>query len=326
MNKHSPKFTLLLLLAFIAACQAPFKTDDDKSDDPITTQDSLGPSGITRAIQQDKQGNIWIASWEGIFKYDGNYFTHITSEVSLSRFFSVLADSKGTFWFGSIGSGAYYYDGNSFRNYISNDGLANDSVHFIYEAKSGHVWFATQGGVSFYDGTSFHSFTTQDGLADNDVIAVAEDNNGIIWIGTNAGISLYDGITFTDFTTEQGLSFQNVRSIITDMNGDVWIGGQRGLWRYDGITLSNISTQFVGYIYEDNQGNIWASSVGALGWEVIRYDKNPLFQASLTATKIWASGDMVFGISKDSTGMLWFGTLHGVCQYDGMTVNCLNRD
>ena len=51
---------------------------------------SHGPNSIVRSIIQDRKGNIWIASWEGVFRYDGKSFTNITSKVSSACFFSVL--------------------------------------------------------------------------------------------------------------------------------------------------------------------------------------------------------------------------------------------
>ncbi|WP_409456458.1 two-component regulator propeller domain-containing protein [Sphingobacterium sp.] len=54
----------------------------------------------------------------------------------------------------------------------------------------------------------------------------------------------------------EGKPFKNVRSIIADKNGNIWLGGNDGLWSYDGITFTNYTRQFVGYIYEDKNGNI----------------------------------------------------------------------
>ncbi len=145
---------------------------------------SHGPKWITRNVIQDRNGNIWIAAFDGIFRYDGKSFTNITSKVSSARFFSVLEDRKGNFWFGSIGSGVYYYDGKSFTNFTTRDGLAGNSVTCIYEDKTGNVWFGTGGGASRYDGKSFRNFTTKDGLTNNSVNSIMEDKTGKLWIGT----------------------------------------------------------------------------------------------------------------------------------------------
>ena len=50
------------------------------------------PKTITRNFIQDSKGNIWVAAFDGIFRYDpkravGQSFTNITSKISSARFF-----------------------------------------------------------------------------------------------------------------------------------------------------------------------------------------------------------------------------------------------
>src|SRR5689334_1073177 len=45
-----------------------------------------GPQCIVRDVLQDKNGNIWLASWQGIIKYDGKVFTNYTLKESLIHF------------------------------------------------------------------------------------------------------------------------------------------------------------------------------------------------------------------------------------------------
>ena len=220
--------------------------------------------------------------------------------MSSARFFSVLEDKKGNFWFGSIGSGVYYYDGKSFKNFITKDGLANNVVTNIYEDKTGKIWFGTEGGASIYDGKSFRNIkmkeTTPPTDADsvhvsvyqrrlpdihwmhNDVNSIIEDKKGKFWFGTRGNAFIYDGKTFTTLTNNDGKAFTNVRSIIEDKRGNIWLGGNDGLWRFDGISFTNFSKSFVGYIYEDKRGNIWTSSE-------IAHDNN----WTLSQENIWTS-------------------------------------
>ncbi|MDB4919162.1 two-component regulator propeller domain-containing protein [Mucilaginibacter sp.] len=161
MIKYLPVYSLLLIFVFCTSCKGQSKTDLPKDSIKSETRSvitSAGPNNITRNIIQDRKGNIWIASWEGIFRYDGKSFTNITSKVSSARFFSVLEDRKGNFWFGSVGSGVYYYDGKSFRNFTTKDGLLNNDVGSIYEDKKGNIWFGVFGGASRYDGKSFRNY------------------------------------------------------------------------------------------------------------------------------------------------------------------------
>jgi ligand-binding sensor domain-containing protein len=262
-----------VLLVFTAVCQGQFIKENSKIDNPKDSiinleanavDVSLGPSKITRTIKQDRNGNIWIASWEGVIRYDGKSFVNMTSKVSTSRFFSILEDSKGNLWFGSIGSGVYYYDGNTFRNYTTKDGLVNDNIQHIYQDKIGNVWFATQGGASYYDGESFHDFTTKNGLPNNDLNSIIEDKTGNFWFASRGELSYYDGKKITIFRKDNGQDFINVRSIIEDKNGHIWFGGNDGLWRYDGHLLINITTHFIGYIYKDKKAVYGRVQIGLI--------------------------------------------------------------
>lgn len=332
------KYALFLVFIFCTSCKGQNKTGPPKDNIKSETKDvttSHGPKAITRTIKQDRKGNIWIAAFDGIFRYDGKSFTNITSKVSSARFFSVLEDKKGNFWFASIGSGVYYYDGVSFRNFTTKDGLANDRVGNIYEDKTGNIWFGTEGGASRYDGKSFRNFTTKEGLPHyddqwihNDVGPIIEDKKGKFWFGTRGNASIYDGNTFTSFTNN-GKPFRNVRTIIEDKKGNIWLGGTDGLWRYDGSTFTNFTQNFVGYIYEDKNGNIWTSSQSANDgrWALSRYDEKSLSSKKPTVTEIKSKYEgnkgMIFGILEANDGSIWFGAIDGVHRYDGKTLKRL---
>jgi hypothetical protein len=283
--KHVPVYLFVLVpLMFSVSCKDQGKADLPNETNTSETENAISstaPNSISRTIKQDKKGNIWIASWEGVFRYDGKSFINITSEVSSARFFSVLEDRKGHLWFGSIGSGVYRYDGTFFRNFTTQDGLINNEIVFIYEDKIGNVWFGANGGVSRYDGKSFRNYVmngtvmTEDKTGkvlpdvrpSNEVNSIIEDTTGKLWLGTRGNTFVYDGKAFTVFTHD-GKPFTNVRTIIEDKKGNIWLGGNDGLWRYDGSTFTNFTKNFVGYIYEDRKGNIWTSAAGInnQGW------------------------------------------------------------
>jgi len=335
MFKYINTYALFLMLVFCISCgqnqTAGKKIIINSENKGVIT--SYGPKWITRNIIQDRKGNIWIAAFDGIFRYDGKSFTNITSKVSSARFFSVLEDSKGNLWFGSIGSGVYYYDGKSFTNFTTGDGLPNNRVGCIYEDKAGNIWFGTENGASCYDGRSFRNYTINGG-----VNAIIEDKTGKFWFATTGNTFIYDarlpdgqGKAFTVFTHD-GKPFKNVRSMIEDKKGNTWLGGPDGLWRYDGSTFTNFTQKSVGDIIEDKKGNIWTSSESAdspawdgsrtgniQSWALTRYDGKSLSDKKPTVTEITNKG-MIFGILEDDKGSIWFGAFDGVHRYDGKTV------
>lgn len=362
-NKKNVFYSLIIMLAAVInlPAQAQQKSGAQEAFDTKDETTAHGPNGIVRTVKQDRKGNIWITSWAGVFKYDGKSFTNITREVSSARFFTVLEDSKGNFWFGSIGSGVFYYDGKSFQHFTTKQGLAGDGVTNIYEDKTGNIWFGTASGASRYDGKSFQNFKMtaaqspamtdsvhgsvylqplpESSWMHNDVNAIIEDKTGKLWFGTRGYARVYDGKTFKLITNKNGMPFTNVRSIIKDKKGNIWLGGADGLWRYDGSTFTNFTRKFVGYIYEDKKGNIWTSSESAENpssvlfgnrantpaWAISRYDKKSLNDKKPVVTEILHK-TMTFGILEDDKGNIWFGAMDGVYRYDGKNVTGFKKE
>jgi len=275
------------------------------------------PSAITRNIIEDSDGNIWFATFQGIIKYDGLTYNNITKGVSEDRFFSIIEDSRGLFWFGSIGGGVYTYDGQSFQHLTTDDGLVDDRVPTIYEDRKAHIWFGTIDGLSLYRDGVFENFTAEEGLLDADVNSIIEDQNGIYWLGTRGAAYTYDGIKFSKIITKDGRSFQNVRHVLQDSKDNIWMGGNDGLWRYDGEEYKNFTHDFVGYIYEDSDSNIWISSQGSAnpGWSLSRYDVMTLEADVPSVSHLSIGNEMLFGIVEDTDGNIWVGHLNGVYRY-----------
>ncbi len=321
MMKHVPVYALLMFVFYISG-KGQNKTELPKDDIKFQTKEVITsiPSGMNRAIKQDRNGNIWITAYDGVYRYDGKSFTNVISEVSSARFFSVLEDKKGNFWFSSISAGVYYYDGKSFQNFTTQQGLASDRVTYSYEDKEGNIWFGTDGGgASRYDGRTFRNFTSDDGMTNNEITTIIEDKTGKFWFGTRGNTFVYDGKKFNSLIHD-AKTFTNVRSIIEDRKGNIWLGGSDGLWRYDGSTFVNFTRDFVFYIYEDKKGNIWTSSQEGHNntWAVSRYEENSLSNKRPTVTVI-KSSRIPGGILEADDGSIWFGA-EGVYRYDGNTM------
>ena len=298
-----------------------------------------GPSSITRNILEDHKGNIWLATWEGIIRYnpETKIFTNLTIQKGLRPFhvFCLLEDSKGILWFGTIGAGVYKYhpSDDTFTNITTTEGLVFDGIGCIFEDKNNNIWFGTQEGLSCLkadqrnlkkDQITFQNFTTEEGLTDNDINSIIEDPAGNLWIGTRGEACTYDGQTFTKIVSHEGKTFQNVRSIIMDKAANIWLGGNNGLWRVKEGFFSQLTTDFVGYIFEDHKGNIWTSAVAPLNrhiWVIAYYDAKNLSAEKPISNTLIREGNMFFGITEDRDGAIWFGSLKGASRYDGTSFN-----
>lgn len=322
--RHKPTCILLLACVLSAPCNA---------------QDIYAPQTMVRNMEKDSKGNIWLAAWKDVFRYDGKSYTNITSQSSSGNYWCVLEDRKGNFWFSTIGSGVSYYDGKSIKQFTTKEGLLNNEVGFIYEDKIGNIWFAANGGVSRYDGKSFRNYMISgDSMSEvkpgvtfpdftrppNEVNSIVEDKTGKFWFATRGHTFVYDGKKFTVFTNN-GIGFYNTRSVIEDKKGNIWVGGNSGLWRFDGRVFTNLAKEFTGYIFEDKDGNIWTSAASGNGRvsSLYRFDGKTLLNEKPTVTEFKTTSFMLCGILEDNNGNIWIGAGDGVYRYDGKSLTKL---
>jgi ligand-binding sensor domain-containing protein len=320
MIKYFPGYTLFLLFVFLISCEAQNKTEPTKETiNPVAIGSETNDSIDTTVwdIKQDRNGNIWFAASDGVYRYDGKSFTNITGTLIPAPVFSILEDSKGNFWFGTYGSGAYYYDGKTFKNFTTRDGLAHNSVMPVFEDKDGIIWLGTAGGLSRYDGKSFKNFTTRDGMTNNDVHAIVQDKTGKIWLGTRGALTTYDGKTFTTITGKDGKTFNNVWAIIKDKKDNIWFGYD-GLWRYDGSAFTQIDEMGAGVMTKDKKGNVLTT----IGGPIFLYDEQSLSDEKphVTVIKTGYEGrrNLPFGLLVADDGSIWIGSEH--YSYDGKTL------
>jgi ligand-binding sensor domain-containing protein len=70
-----------------------------------------------------------------------------------------LSRQVGNIWFPIEGSGVYRYDGKSFTNFHTKEGLACNGVQCVFEDKDGQLWFGGWMALYRYDGKSFVGHT-----------------------------------------------------------------------------------------------------------------------------------------------------------------------
>jgi ligand-binding sensor domain-containing protein len=277
------------------------------------------PVSMVRNIKQARNGDILIASYLGVFRYDGTAFTNLTSKISTPRnssFWDVLEDRKGNLWFASRDSGVYFDDGKSIQHFTTKDGLASNTALHMYEDRAGYIWI----GASRYDGKAFRNFTTKDGFPSDHIRLLLEDKTGKLWFGAQGeNMFVYDGKTFTVLKNQDGKEFNNVWSIIEDTKGNIWFGAD-GLWRYDASTFTKVSERGAYAIIEDTKGNLWTTGGVNDVWALTRYDAKSLYNKKPTVTEIMSQTVMLLGILEDAKGNIWFGSGGGVYRYDGKTI------
>ena len=157
------------------------------------------------------------------------------------------------------------------------DGLANNSIRYMFQDSKGFMWMGTVNGLSYYDGNSFVSIYPDPNLpvslADPRIRNMEEDSNGFLWIATLSSLySCYDlkHGRFVDFTG-CGEYKQSYSKKIIASDQSVWLwdnnNGCRRVVYQDGQfssqaykkELGNLSSDEVLFVYESNDspGHVW---------------------------------------------------------------------
>ncbi len=268
--------------------------------DHISVSEGLSQANIWD-IKQDRLGFIWVATEDGLNKFDGITFTvykgnkEDTLGISDNSITSIAEDKDGFIWVATRkGLNKYDRSLDRFERFFHRDedpqSLAHNSVSNVFVDSKNNVWACTNNGLSFYDRqtNSFQTFRKDpdnpNSLVDDFVKCIAEDSQGILWVGTKGGLSKLapQTRTFTNYVVsaygQDGMSSDLIMSIMVDKSDHVWLGSfERGLMKLNSSTEKFKAyysdpldpTALVGpYIYNVVQnpktGEIWVANDGAL--------------------------------------------------------------
>ena len=128
---------LAVLLTIASPVYAQFHFDS-------WTADSGLPQNIVTAIRQTRDGYLWIATFDGLARFDGVRFTVFNRANSpgiySNRFTSLFEDTRGDLWMGTEIGAVTRYTGGRFITYSAPNGLSARFVRAFSGDAAGNVW------------------------------------------------------------------------------------------------------------------------------------------------------------------------------------------
>jgi ligand-binding sensor domain-containing protein/signal transduction histidine kinase len=249
----------------------------------LTTEVGLSHN-VSRKIIQDKQGFIWIATQDGLNRYDGYTFRTYSHDpadprsLSDNDIYALKESREGRLLIGTAKGGLnlYHPDCDCFSAFLhdpaDSTSLSSNFVFDVFEDGQGQIWVGTNRGLDKLvwvedNGkreASFHHYKAKKGdsqsLIANGANAIAQDQQGRLWLASlQFGLSLLDqdaenpeAARFQRFspTTEpqpQQLASGTVNQLYLDSHGDLWIGRCGGLSRIPAAELKKGNPRFVHY-------------------------------------------------------------------------------
>src|SRR5262249_5310683 len=160
-------------------------------------RDQALPHNTIHSLLQTADGYIWLATEEGVARFDGVRFkvfdVRNTPQIASNQIQFLFEDSRRALWIGTI-AGLTLYENGEFTAYNSSTGLSDPRVSSICEDDQGAVWIGTAAGLNRFKDGRFIVYGSRDGLPSDTIRAVRADKTGALWAGTAAGLArFYNG-------------------------------------------------------------------------------------------------------------------------------------
>lgn len=226
----------VILGAILAACYCCCSTIPSSAAqyrfDHWTTDDGL-PNNSIWALQQTRDGYLWMTTSSGLVRFDG---------VRLRVF-----------------------------DKSNSPGITGNRFMALHEDRTGNLWAGTEDGglVRYRDGV-FTNWTTKDGLPGMRVDRIDEDDTGAIWIYTDQGIAVWRAGQLTKIEPMPGTTLKNLVWSKEEYYDRYYTGAwQRGVdgWRVfrNGLweqlpfpsQITGPSPRLLRYMTEDSRGRLW---------------------------------------------------------------------
>ncbi len=293
----------------------------------LFSTDSELSNSLINDIFQDHKGIIWVATEDGLNKYDGNKFTiykEETGEILNNNIRLLYEDKRNNLFLGYFnGLQVYNRPSDSFTDVpliLENGSRYSAHVLSILEMINGEVWVGTSGHGIFtlhLENDSIVGRQKSSLVTSRYIIKLFQSRNGDIWVESqDMGINLLstEGENRTVITPNIG-DKNNISSICEDKNGDIYVGSlNAGLLKYNSTlgefkpVASETQTQDFAvvslFVTENNM-----ILVGTDGNGLKHYDpnKDEISDLNFNVSNFNFSKTKVHDIMQDKEGNYWLG-------------------
>ncbi len=345
-------FRFLKITVFAISCLCIQLKAQDRSMmfERFTIENGLSNNSINN-ILQTKDGFLWVATKDGLNRYDGQSFKHYKHDPSNKNSLpenyvnALLESSDGTLLVGTWGGGLCIY--NPHREtftHIEETDQTDEFIQCLYEDRDGFIWYGTvSGGLKKYDlktkkivayrKTSSGNFQ----FPTNNITCIVDDGRDELWLGTgDAGLLKFNPATgallqsTNQPSDENTISNNIVLSIVNDRNICLWIGTQSGFDRFDIASqrwahFPKIPKEKVPYlkttvsqILKDHLGRLWVGTYEYLGLFLIENtdDHSPRVLHLRREFDNLSSiiSDRIRWLYEDHQNNIWIGTEDGLAK------------
>lgn len=232
-----------------------------------TVDDGL-PVNSVNDILLGREGYLWLATFDGLVRFDGVRFTVYnvgnTEGLVSSRIASLVESGRGDLWMLTERGDVVCYDRRVFRSHDTTQGLPDNRATVLHVDYEGTLWVGTEHGVARESSSGFRPVAP--GEMDVHVLSLWRSRDGAVWVGTRRhGIArvLGDSVEWID---PDGPSLTGpIQSISEDSAGAVWFSAGTSVYRWTAGTIQRIFTPhplsaLIGDVLPASPDTVWIST------------------------------------------------------------------
>ncbi|MBR2528873.1 MAG: SpoIIE family protein phosphatase [Blautia sp.] len=233
------------------------------------------PTSEANAIAQTDDGFIWIGSYSGLIRYDGNTFERMDSSLGIPSVTSLYADSKNRLWIGTNDSGVIMMERDHLQKWDKLNGVTVANIRAITEDEHGMMYVATTSGIAMIHPDMNLTLIDDPRLSDAYVHDMRIGNDGLVYGLTQLGdlFTLYDG-EVVDYLRSEDCRVKGIVGILPDPRkpGYLYLGTE-GSNIYYGSLQRNFGSMGVKDVspltyverFEYVDGQIWICAGNGIG-------------------------------------------------------------
>ena len=261
------------------------------------------PQNVIRGIAQTPDGYLWIATLDGVARFDGVRFTVFnksnTPGIASNRFGSMMEDQNGDLWFTSEGGNVTRYHRGSFHTYGPEEGIPANSIHGLARDSGGNLWMLSEDSIEKWnEGTGLRDMTPDKLRMHYEPLYW--DNAGY-WGTDQSGLHIFSNGRFVSYPLPRWLGGGSLWNVAIGGNGSIWLetsdgkqavipAGKQAAEPIDLAHLQSVS-------YRDPHGHVWKFHIGQRLTRFLDFESSGQ-PASISFTHLL----------EDNEGNVWIGT------------------
>lgn len=194
------------------------------------------PHNTAQSIAQTPDGYIWVATWEGLARFNGRewkvFDRNTIPGLSDNGIRALLSAKDGRLWVGSARDGLLSYFKGQWTAIPYQNEPDQSQITALFEDSDGRIWIAAASKIimSLEPDGSLKRYPLQLPDAKNSALGFEQDAKGKIWLATRVGLARLNKDRF-ELVPVFSEPIKSLAAIAKDLDGKLLAVTDRGLFK-----------------------------------------------------------------------------------------------